>query len=89
MADHDFTREEALAIGNRLSIDWTRYDVEEFRLGLGVELEHGTENPSTNVTDDDLDATAKIAIAHLNDLPDYYTRLYRMFAKAGYEVAGR
>ncbi|WP_404478405.1 DUF5661 family protein [Novosphingobium sp. BL-52-GroH] len=89
MAEHIFTREEAIAIGDRLAVDWSRYDVEQFRLGLGVELEHGIENPATNVTNDDLDVTAKIAIAHLNDLPDYYTRLYRMFAEAGYEATVR
>lgn len=89
MAEVKFSIGEALDIGMRLSVDWTRYNAEEFRLGLGVELEHGLENPSTNVTDNDLTVTGKIVLAHLNDLPDYYTRLYRMFAEAAAEAAAR
>ena len=70
-----FTREEAKRIGNALGIDWGEVDIEEFRMGLGVELEHGLRSPITNVTGDDELLTAKIALAHLNEFPDYYTRL--------------
>ena len=73
-----FTAEEAKTIGEQLSIDWSKYDVEQFRMGMDVELEHGTIDPHTNVTNDDPLATGKIALAHLNELPDYYTRLDKM-----------
>lgn len=73
-----FTAEEAKEIGEKLAIDWSKFDVEQFRMGLDVELEHGTVNPNTNVTNDDPILTGKIALAHLNEFPDYYTRLYEM-----------
>jgi hypothetical protein len=80
----DFTTDEARAIGERIGIDWnsSRFDVEQFRMGLGVELEHGRRDPSTNVTDDDEMTTGKIARAHLNEFPDYYSRLAEMEAEA-------
>lgn len=73
-----FSAEEAKKIGEQLGIDWTKYDVEQFRSGMDVELEHGTENDVTNVTNDDPLMTGKIALAHLNEFPDYYTRLKKM-----------
>lgn len=73
-----FTAEEAKKVGEELGIDWTKYDVEQFRMGMDVELEHGTVDPNTNVTNNDPLMTGKIALAHLNELPDYYTRLYEM-----------
>jgi hypothetical protein len=80
----DFSAAEARAIGERIGIDWSssRFDVEQFRMGLGVELEHGRHDPETNVTDDDELTTGKIAWAHLNEFPDYYTRLAKMEAEA-------
>jgi hypothetical protein len=54
----------------------------KFRKGMDVELEHGTRDRETNVTDDDVTVTAKIARAHLNEFPDYYTRLAVMEAEA-------
>jgi DNA-directed RNA polymerase alpha subunit len=79
-----FTAEEARTAGARIGIDWATspFDVEQFRMGMDVELEHGTHDPQTNVTDDDVDVTAKIARAHLNEFPDYYTRLAVMEAEA-------
>ena len=79
-----FSADQARAIGERIGIDWarSRFDVAEFRAGLAVELEHGRRDPATNVTDDDELATGKIAWAHLNEFPDYYTRLARMEAEA-------
>jgi DNA-directed RNA polymerase alpha subunit len=67
-----------------VGIDWASspFDVEQFRIGMDVELEHGTQDPETNVTDDDLITTAKIARAHLNEFPDYYSRLSVMEAEA-------
>lgn len=77
-----FTRAEAKRIGEALGVDWKNFDVEQFRMGLNVELEHGTRDPRTNVTNDDPMMTGKIALAHLNELPDYYTRLERMESRA-------
>ena len=79
-----FTPDEARTIGERIGIDWdtSRFDVEQFQMGLGVELEHGRQDPSTNVTDDDELTTGKIARAHLNEFPDYYTRLAKMESEA-------
>ena len=51
-------------------------------MGMDVELEHGTHDPETNVTDDDVEVTAKISRAHLNEFPDYYTRLAAMESEA-------
>ncbi len=73
-----FTTEQAEKIGEKLGIDWSKFDVEQFRMGLDVEVEHGTISPSTNVTNDDPILTGKIALAHLNEYSDYYTRLYKM-----------
>ena len=73
-----FTTEEAAEIGRRLGIDWKAFDVDQFRRGLDVELEHGFVDPATNVTNDDPLTTGKIALAHLSEFPDYYDRLYEM-----------
>ena len=70
-----FTAEQAKKIGEQLGIDWSKFDVEQFRRGMDVELEHGTVDPHTNVTNDDPLITGKIALAHLNEFADYYTRL--------------
>lgn len=70
-----FTAEIAKETGERLGVDWTKFDVEQFRMGMDVELEHGTIDPNTNVTNDGPFVTGKIALAHLNEFPDYYTRL--------------
>jgi hypothetical protein len=77
-----FTRNEAETIGGQLGVDFSEVDVEQFRRGLSVELEHGTQDPQTNVTNDDVLVTGKIAWAHLKELPDYYTYLTRMEADA-------
>ncbi|MEE8472166.1 MAG: DUF5661 family protein [Dehalococcoidia bacterium] len=77
-----FTPEEARRIGEALGIDWTGFDVEQYRMGLDVELEHGLVDPDTNVTGDDPIFTGKIALAHLKEIPDYYTRLDKMEREA-------
>lgn len=77
-----FTAGQAREIGEQLGIDWGRFDVEEFRMGLDVELEHGRHDPHTDVTGDDPIMTGKIALAHLNEFADYYTRLLRMEREA-------
>jgi Protein of unknown function (DUF5661) len=80
MATRQFTQEDAKEIGERIGIDWMSGDVdlEQFRMGLAVELEHGTQDPATNVTQDDETITGKIALAHLREISDYYTRLAAM-----------
>jgi len=77
-----FATEDAKRIGEQLGIDWSKFDVEQFRMGLDVELEHGLIDPKTNITDDDEIMTGKIALAHLNEFVDYYTRLDKMEEEA-------
>ena len=82
MPRETFIAEEAKKIGEELGIDWGKFDVKQFRKGMDVELEHGTRDPRTNVTNDDPLVTGKIALAHLNEYPDYYTRLDKMEKEA-------
>ncbi len=82
MEKKHFTAEEAKRIGESLGIDWSRFDVEQYRMGMDVELEHGSRDPATNVTNDDPLTTGKIALAHLNEFPDYYARLEEMEEEA-------
>jgi hypothetical protein len=79
-----FTEEEVRRVGEQIGIDWdtVSFDVEQLRMGMDVELEHGLHNSATNVTGDDPVVTGKIALAHLNEFPDYYTRLARMEEEA-------
>ncbi len=78
MLKKKFTSKEAKEIGDQLGIAWDKWDVEQFRMGMDVELEHGTVDENTNVTNDDPLMTGKIALAHLNEIPDYYTRLEKL-----------
>ena len=77
-----FTTSEAKQIGEELGIDWSKFNVEQYRMGLDVELEHGKVDHHTNVTNDDPIMTGKIALAHLNEFSDYYTRLDKMEKEA-------
>ncbi len=79
----EFTLDEAHHIGDQIGIDFKVYDLDEFRRGLSVELEHGSHDPETNVTNSDPIITGKIAWAHLKEIPDYYTRLKKMESEAG------
>ena len=83
-AREQFTDEEARQYGREVGIDWSSapFDVGEFRAGMNVELEHGRADPATDVTHDDPVTTARIALAHLNEFPDYYTRLRKMEQEA-------
>ena len=85
-----FNGDQAREIGERIGIDWQTapFDVEQFRMGMDVELEHGLHDSVTDVTGDDPVVTGKIALAHLNEFPDYYTRLERMEAEADREHGG-
>jgi hypothetical protein len=85
-----FTAEQARSVGEQIGIDWASapFDVEQFRRGMDVELEHGRSEPATNVTDDDAVTTGKIALAHLNEFADYYTRLEAMEEQAKRDWGG-
>lgn len=80
----NFTVAEATQIAKELSIDFKneKFDIEQFRMGLDVELEHGRRSPLTNVTNDNPILTGKIALAHLREFPDYYTRLKKLEEEA-------
>ena len=73
-----FSADEVKKIGEQLNIKWDKFNVEQFRMGMDVELEHGLVDPHTNVSNDDPLITGKIALAHLNEFADYYTRLEKM-----------
>jgi hypothetical protein len=81
-AKKHFNVNEAEKIGKKLEITWDKFDLEQFRMGMDVELEHGLRDPATNVTNDDPLTTGKIALAHLTEFPDYYTRLAEMEKEA-------
>ena len=83
-----FSAEEARSVGEQIGVDWTTapFDIEQLRRGMDVELEHGLHDLLTNVTDDDPIVTGKIALAHLNEFPDYYTRLEQMEEQAKHEA---
>ncbi|NCO24582.1 MAG: hypothetical protein GW897_05665 [bacterium] len=81
-AKKHFNVSEAEKIGKKLGITWDKFDLEQFRMGMDVELEHGLRDPATNVTNDDPLTTGKIALAHLTEFPDYYTRLAKMEKEA-------
>ena len=81
-AKKKFTEGEARKIGEQLGVKWDKFDLEQFKRGLDVELEHGLRDSVTNVSDDDFLTTGKIALAHLNEFPDYYDRLEKMEEEA-------
>ena len=85
IASETFTADEARSVAAEIGIDWDTapFDLEQFRMGMEVELEHGRRDPQTDVTGSDPVVTGKIALAHLKELPDYYTRLKKMEAEAG------
>jgi hypothetical protein len=82
MVVNEIDLDEARNVGSQIGVDWNTVDLREFRKGLEVELEHGSRDPQTNVTNNDMVLTGKIALAHLKELPDYYTRLEKMEAAA-------
>ena len=83
------TSEEAQRVGDEIGVDWSRFDLEQFRLGMDVEFEHGSHDPQTDVTHDDPIVTGKIALAHMKEFPDYYERLEKMEAEAEREWADK
>lgn len=89
MSKRKVSADEAKRIGDTLGINWAKIDSDQFRRGLEVEFEHGAHDPETNVTNDDVVLTGKIAWAHLKEFPDYYTRLDRLEAEADAYWASR
>ena len=85
--DKRTTLEKAKRVGDELGVDWDRFELEQFRIGMDVEYEHGAHDPQTNVTGDDPILTGKIALAHTKEFPDYYERLERMEKEAEREWA--
>jgi uncharacterized protein DUF5661 len=83
------TSEEARRVGDSIGVDWGRFDLEQFRAGMDVEREHGSHDPQTDVTGDDLILTGKIALAHMKEFPDYYERLERMEREAERDWANK
>lgn len=77
-----YTEEQAKEIGEKLGLDWSKFDVDQFRRGMDIEMEHGLVDEQTNVSNDDPLTTGKIALAHLNEFPDYYDRLEEMEEEA-------
>jgi hypothetical protein len=71
-----FNLQDVCRIANQLNIKFDKFTPQELLTGINIELEHGTVNPQTNVTNDDLEKTAKIALAHLNEFPNYYNEDY-------------
>jgi hypothetical protein len=86
MSKRNFSEQEAREIGSQLGVNWKQIDLEQFRRGLEVELEHGAIDPQTDVTANDPLLTGKIAWAHLKEIRDYYTRLDALEAEAEKEI---
>ena len=81
--------DEARRVGDAIGVDWSRFDLEQFRMGMDVEFEHDSHDPQTDVTHDDPIVTAKIALAHMKEFPDYYERLERMERQAEQDWADK
>ena len=77
-----FSLTEAKQIGDDLGIVWDKFGIEQFRMGLNIELEHGSRDPATDITHDEPMVTGKIAWAHLKEIPDYFTKLAAMAEQA-------
>jgi hypothetical protein len=82
MSESRRTSEEARRVGDAIGVDWSRFDLEQFRAGMDVEYEHGSHDPQTDLTGDDPIITGKIALAHMKEYPDYYERLERLEREA-------
>ena len=82
MSKKKFTIKAAKKTGEKLGITWEKFDLEQFKAGMNVELEHGRANKKTNITNDNALMTGKIALAHLNEFPDYYYRLEKLEKQA-------
>jgi len=76
-------KKQAEKLAKKFKIKLDVIDFDEWQFGLNIELEHGKKfGAITNITNNNLELTAKIAIAHLIEFPDYYKRLMKMEVKA-------
>jgi len=87
--EKEISSEQAKKIGEVLGVDWSKFNIQQFKKGMTVEMEHGKRYTVTNVTDDDPLFTGKIALVHLNEFSDYYIRLEKMEDEAGKYWASR
>ena len=71
-----YSRQEILSAAKMLGVKFDQFTLDDLIAGVDIELEHGTQNPQTNVTNNDLILTMKIALAHLNEFPNYYNKEY-------------
>ena len=71
-----FNLNDIVEISNKLGIKFDKFSIKDLLTGINIELEHGTINPKTNITNDDLELTTKIALAHLYEYPNYYNKEY-------------
>lgn len=71
-----YSVDDAYTAAEILGIRFDKFSIEEFADGINIELEHGLVDKNTNVTNDDLIKTSKIALAHLNEFPNYYNFEY-------------
>ena len=71
-----YNMQDVYYVSHIFDIDFSKFSPQEFLDGINIEAEHGSINPLTNVTNDDLLTTSKIALAHLNEFPNYYDPYY-------------
>lgn len=71
-----YSEKDIKNIANKLNVDFSKFSLDDFITGINIELEHGLVSPDTNVTNNDLEMTAKIALAHLNEFSNYYNKEY-------------
>ncbi len=79
-----FNINHAMVFANKFGLDFSKelFNINDLLIGMNVELEHGKIDKETNVTNDNLILTGKIAMAHLREFPDYYRRLSKMEKEA-------
>lgn len=71
-----YNLDDAYYVKDKLKLKLDKFTIDDLLNGMNIESEHGKVNLDTNVTDDDLIKTAKIALAHLNEFPNYYNPIY-------------
>ena len=71
-----FNIDDVKRVSKILNIKFDKFTPLDLLNGMNIELEHGLVNPETNVSNDDLVITTKIALAHLNEFPNYYNSIY-------------
>ena len=79
----NISKDEAYFYGKRLGIDFRKIKFGDWYYGVNVEVEHSLVSPKTNVTDNDILKTCKIALAHLNESKLYYQYLKKMEKELG------